>query len=65
MRPLIVVLLLSGRVYANKHVVSRGETLEHVAAHYGCTVKAVLAANRLDTTLVPPGTIVRVPKCAP
>lgn len=40
-----------------------GETLEHVAKIYGCSVDAVLRANGLDTTLVMPGTVVAIPSC--
>jgi murein endopeptidase len=60
----LAILLLSGVAGADNHVVERGETLEHVAQAYGCTVGAVLTANELKTTLVPVGTIVRVPNCS-
>lgn len=40
-----------------------GETIEHVALAYGCTVEAVLRANRLDTVLVKAGTVVKIPVC--
>lgn len=63
MRSLIVVALLCAPAEANEHVVQRGETLEHVAQAYGCTLKAVLQANRLDNVLVKPGTVVHVPAC--
>ena len=56
-------LLVSRSAAAGRHVVERGETLEHVARAYGCTIEAVLRANRLDTTLVPAGTIVTIPSC--
>ncbi|MBA3397219.1 MAG: LysM peptidoglycan-binding domain-containing protein, partial [Deltaproteobacteria bacterium] len=49
---------------AGTHVVQRGETLEHVAAVHGCTVDAVLRANRLKTTLVRAGTVVEIPTCS-
>ena len=66
-RSLLVLALLSGvdigTAAAHEHVVQRGETLEHVAQQYGCTVEAVLRANRLDTTLVRAGTVVKVPTC--
>ena len=64
MRSLIVVALLCATAEAGDHIVQRGETLEHVAQQYGCTVEAVLRANRLDTVLVKPGTVVRVPTCS-
>lgn len=41
-----------------------GETIEHVAAAHGCTADAVERANHLDTTLVPPGTWIVIPRCA-
>ena len=63
MRALIVLALLCGTARAGEHVVQRGETLEHVAAQYGCSVDAILRANRLDTTLVKPGTVVQIPAC--
>lgn len=64
MRPLLVLALLSGTALAGRHTVQRGETLEHVAKIYGCSTEAVLRANNLNNTLVPPGTVVRVPDCA-
>lgn len=63
MRPLLVVALLAAPALAGRHVVQRGETLEHVARVYGCTTEAVLAANNLKTTLVRAGTVVTVPSC--
>ncbi len=57
-------MLLCATADAGEHVVQRGETLEHVAQQYGCTVEAVLRANRLDTVLVKPGTVVQVPVCS-
>jgi hypothetical protein len=48
---------------ADRHIVARGETLERVARAYGCPTEALLRANRLETTLVPPGTVVVVPPC--
>lgn len=63
MRSLIVVALLCATAHAGEHIVAPGETLEHVAQQYGCTVEAVLRANRLNTVLVKPGTVVRVPTC--
>lgn len=57
------VLLVPRSVDAGRHVVERGETLEHVARAHGCTVDAVLRANRLHTTLVPAGTVVTIPSC--
>src|SRR5688500_15065060 len=42
---------------------ARGETLEHVARAYGCSVASVLRANDRDNVLVPAGTVVRIPTC--
>jgi LysM repeat protein len=61
--PLAALALLTGPALAGRHVVQRGETLEHVAKVYGCTTEAVLHANNLTTTLVRPGTVVTVPAC--
>ena len=63
-RPLLLLALLCGPAWAGKHVVQRGETLEHVAKVYGCTTEAVLRANHLKTTLVRAGTVVTVPSWA-
>ena len=63
MRSLLVLALLSTPAVAGRHVVQRGETLEHVAEVYGCSVEAVLRANHLTNTLVRAGTVVTVPPC--
>ena len=64
MRALAVLVLLAGVAHAERYVVERGETLEAVAARHGCSTDALLRANHLDTTLVPPGTVVTIPRCA-
>ncbi len=63
--PLVLVLLCvtSLRARAGRHTMEPGETLEHVAIAYGCSVDAVLRANRLDTVLVKAGTVVKIPVC--
>jgi LysM repeat protein len=58
-----VLALVCAPAYAGDHVVQRGETLEHVADQYGCTVDSVLRANHLTTTLVKAGTVVTIPSC--
>ena len=63
MRCLLLVALLATPALAGRHVVQRGETLEHVAKVHGCSTEAVLRANNLKTTLVRPGTVVTVPTC--
>ena len=50
---------------AERYVVQRGETLEHVAKAYGCSTQRVLDANGLNNVLVRPGTVVNVPDCHP
>ena len=63
MRAVFALLLLTGTAAAGRHVVEPGETLEHVAKLYGCSVEVVLRANGFTTTLVMPGTIVEIPSC--
>lgn len=65
MRSAIVALLLvlPATASADRYVVQRGETLEHVAAQFGCTTEQVLRANHRDNTLVRAGTVVIVPEC--
>lgn len=46
-----------------RYVLEPGDTLEAVAHKFGCATDAVLRANRVDTTLLPAGTKVRVPSC--
>jgi murein endopeptidase len=62
-RFLWILALLATPALAGTHVVQRGETLEHVAKVYGCTTDAVLRANKLKTTLVKAGTVVKIPAC--
>ena len=46
-----------------RYVLEAGDTLEAVARKFGCDTKTVMRANRVDTTLLPAGTAVRVPDC--
>ncbi len=62
-RALLILVLLATPAVGGRHVVQRGETLEHVARVYGCSTEAVLKANNLRTTLVKAGTVVKVPAC--
>lgn len=64
MRALLALLLLTGTADAGRHVIQRGETVEHVANAYGCSVNAILRANGLTTTLLKPGTVIDVPSCS-
>lgn len=65
MRFLLVLLLVSPSfAHADRHVIAKGETLQHVADAYGCSVDAVLRANKLQTTLLKPGTAIEIPSCS-
>ncbi len=64
MRLAFTLLLIATPAAAERVVVLRGQTLEHVARAHGCTVEAVERANHLDISLVPAGTVVEVPVCA-
>ena len=46
-----------------RYVLEPGDTLEAVARKFGCDTQTVMRANRVDTTLLPAGTHVRVPSC--
>ncbi|MGE0866971.1 MAG: penicillin-insensitive murein endopeptidase [Kofleriaceae bacterium] len=63
MRWLVAIILLAAPAFAGKHKMERGQTLEHVARLYGCSVESLLKANRLKTTLVAAGRLVEVPPC--
>ncbi|MGE0551652.1 MAG: penicillin-insensitive murein endopeptidase [Kofleriaceae bacterium] len=64
MRSLLVLVLLAGPAFAGKHKMEPGQTLEHVAKLYGCSVDSLLKANKLKTTLVSAGKLVEVPSCS-
>lgn len=64
MRPLLVLVLVAGTASAERYVVQRGETLEHVATAKGCSVETLQRANNLKTTLVRPGTGIDIPNCS-
>lgn len=63
-RVLLALILLVQTARAERHVMERGQTLQHVADAYGCSVEAVMRANHVKTTLVPAGTVVIVPRCS-
>lgn len=44
-----------------KHVVSRGETLTHIARRHRVSVSAIRAANNMNTDLVKVGDVLRIP----
>lgn len=58
-----IVCAAPHRADAGRHVMVRGETLEHVARRYGCSTQALLRANRMRHVLVPAGRSVVVPAC--
>jgi hypothetical protein len=62
-RSVLVVIVLAGTAHAERHVLQRGETLQHVADGHGCSVEAVMRANGVQTTLLPAGTSIVVPSC--
>jgi hypothetical protein len=63
-RVLVVSLLIVARpALAERHIMERGETLEHVARGHGCTVEELKRANGVTTTLLRAGTVVTIPAC--
>ena len=60
----LAALLLPAAAMADQHIVQKGETLEHIARAYGCSVDAIERANKLQTTLVRPGRIIDIPACS-
>jgi murein endopeptidase len=63
LRALLALIVLAGTAHAERYVIQRGETLEHVATAKGCSVDALMRANGLRTTLVKAGTTIDVPTC--
>lgn len=64
MRRVLLALVIARPALAERHVVQRGETIEHVAQVHGCDVDTVLRANGLTSVLVPAGTVIEVPACS-
>ncbi|HEY5945855.1 MAG TPA: penicillin-insensitive murein endopeptidase [Kofleriaceae bacterium] len=62
-RALGFLLVLAGSARADRYVIQRGETLQHVADAHGCTVEALQRANHVTTTLLAAGTTVDIPSC--
>jgi murein endopeptidase len=60
---LVSAVVCAGSAHAERYVMQRGETLEHVATAKGCSVDALMRANGLRTTLVKAGTAIEVPTC--
>lgn len=63
MRALLVLLLATPAFADGTHRVETGETLAHVAQRYGCTLAQIERANGVDTSIVAPGSVVRIPDC--
>ena len=64
MRSLLVIALLAGSAHAERYIIDKGETLQHVADAHGCSVEALQRANGLRTTLLKPGTAIDLPSCS-
>lgn len=62
-RTVLALLLLASTAHAERYIMQRGETLEHVARAKGCSVETLMRANNLKTTLVRAGTAIDVPSC--
>jgi murein endopeptidase len=60
--PILVQLkLMDPPVFTVQHVVQRGQTLGHLAARYGTSVRAIMQANGLVTTTLVAGRTYRIP----
>jgi murein endopeptidase len=59
-----LILVCASSASAERHVVQKGETLEHIARAYGCSVDAIERANSVKTTLLTPGTAIDIPACS-
>src|SRR5215211_3422781 len=57
----IVALVGSGTALARRHTIERGETLDHIARAYNCSVAEIQRANGIDTTLIRAGRTLRIP----
>ena len=60
---LALLLLAAGSAQAERYIMQRGETLEHVATAYGCTVELLMRTNNVKTTLIKAGTTIEIPSC--
>jgi murein endopeptidase len=60
----IATALAAGPALANRsHFIERGETLEHIARQYDCSVEEIQRANHIDTTLIIAGKTLKIPAC--
>lgn len=64
--PVLVDLqIIKPPVYTVAHLVKTGETLGHLAARYGTSVRAIMQANGLTTTQIRAGRVCRIPVRTP
>jgi hypothetical protein len=61
---LVVLAIFVHTAHAERFVIERGQTVQHAALAYGCSVEEVMRANGLRTTLVKPGTVLDIPHCS-
>jgi murein endopeptidase len=55
--------LFAGPALADRHHIERGETLEHIARQYNCSVEEIQRANGINTTLIRAGKMLKIPRC--
>ena len=61
--PLLVQAnLMKPAVYTVSHVVRKGQTLGQIAAQYGTTVRAIMQANGLRSTVLTAGRVYQIPR---
>jgi len=58
---LVELQIIKPPVYTLRHVVQPGQTLGHLAARYGTSVRAIMQANGLTRTLLRAGRTYRIP----
>jgi LysM domain len=62
---LVELQIIKPPVYTVAHVVRRGDTMGHLAARYGTSVRAIKQANGLTTTFLRAGRTYRIPMRTP
>jgi LysM repeat protein len=62
---LVQLKIMKPPVYTVAHVVRSGQTLGHLAARYGTSVRAIMQANGLSSTLIRAGRTYRIPMRTP
>ena len=58
-----ITLCASSPALADRHYIERGETLEHIARQYDCSVEEIQRANGINTTLIRAGKTLKIPRC--